>query len=176
MLIAFGDVESFVQPDYADKDAMHGMAHVHRVLRLAQDLAKEHEHDPEVLMLGAYFHGSIYIREAEIRAFLTSKRMPQETIDKVVQVAWESQKEGEPQTIEGTILHDAHLIEGGKTFIITKSLVTGTARGQTLEKSIQYLEANVLGKFRCYLPETQVLYEEKERFAREFIRDLKSSL
>lgn len=55
-------------------------------------------------------------------------------------------------------------------------LVSGTARGQTLEETIAYMEANVLGKYRCVLPEAQRAYEEKERFAREFLADLKANL
>lgn len=57
-----------------------------------------------------------------------------------------------------------------------KSLITGTLRGQTLEETIEYIEKNILGKFTCYLPEAQNLYEDKEEFARRFLRDLKESL
>lgn len=34
------------------------------------------------------------------------------------------------------------MIEGGKTYLIVKSLITGSVRGQT----IKYIEDNVLGK------------------------------
>jgi uncharacterized protein len=170
------EVEAFVHPDYDDKDIMHGFSHMHRVKALAERIAKKHAHDPVVLMLAAYFHGGIYTRESEIKQYLLDKGLPAQTIDKVVRAAWESQKEGNPQTIEGTILHDAHLLEGGKTYIITKSLVTGTLRGQTLEESIAYLEQNVIGKFRCCLPENQALYKEKERYAIDFLDDLKNHL
>jgi uncharacterized protein len=68
------------------------------------------------------------------------------------------------------------LLEGGKTFMITKSLITGTARGQSLEETLQYLEENMLGKFECYLPELQKLYAKKEEFTKSFLRDLRSNL
>jgi uncharacterized protein len=176
MMISIEELEAFVHEDYADKDTMHGFAHMHRVRRLAQEIAKDHEHDAEVLMLAAYFHGTVYVREPALREFLESKSISPETVDRVIQVAWESQKEGEQETIEGAILHDAHLLEGGRTFIITKTLVTGSLRGQTLDETIAYIEENVLGKFCCCLPESQDLYEDKERFAREFLDDLKRSL
>jgi len=38
--------------------------------------------------------------------------------------------------MEGKILHDAHMIEGGKIYLIVKSLITGSVRGQTLEQTI----------------------------------------
>lgn len=49
---------------------------------------------------------------------LKTQNLPEEKINKIVKVAWEFQKDIKPETIEGKILHDAHLIEGGKTFLI----------------------------------------------------------
>jgi uncharacterized protein len=60
--------------------------------------------------------------------------------------------------------------------MITKSLVTGTARGQSLEETLQYLEEKILGKFKCYLPESQKLYAEKEEYTKLFLKNLRSSL
>jgi uncharacterized protein len=175
-MIDIAEVEAFVCQDYADKDIMHGLDHIHRVYRLARRLGEKHAHDGELLMLGAYFHGNIYFREADIRRFLEDHSLLPDVIDRVVQIAWESQKESVPKTIEGVLLHDAHLIDGGKTFIITKSLVTGAARGQTLEEINRFIEERILGKYACSLPEAQRLYEEKEEFARQFIEDLKTNL
>jgi uncharacterized protein len=170
------DVEEFVRKDYEEKDVMHNLSHIRRVLRAAQRLARNHACDPELLLIGAYFHGIIDDKENEAREFLKNKGVSDDRIDKSIQIAWESQKESEPKTIEGTILHDAHLIEGGKTFLITKSLVTGTARRQTLEETISFMEQNIPGKFKCYLPEAQKIYEQKESFALDFLDELKSNL
>jgi uncharacterized protein len=60
--------------------------------------------------------------------------------------------------------------------MITKSLVTETARGQSLEETLQYLEEKILGKFKCYLPELQRRYVEKEEYTRLFLQDLKNHL
>lgn len=175
-MITVAEVEDFVRVDYAAKDIMHNLAHIHRVGELAHRIGEGRPYDPQLLMLGAYLHGVIYCKEDEVRQFLKEKGLSQEDIEKAVQVAWESQKENRPETTEGLLLHDAHLLEGGKTFIIAKSLVTGMARGQTLNQTIRYIEENVLGCFKCYLPEAQKLYEEKEAFAREFLDDLKRNL
>jgi uncharacterized protein len=175
-MLNVGEVQQFVKNDYAAKDLMHDLSHIRRLLKVARRLAEDHACDLELVMLGAYFHGVIYQKENEIREFLHDNGVLPERINQAVQIAWESQKDNNPQTIEGTILHDAHLIEGGKTFLITKSLVTGTARGQTLEETISFFERNILGKFRCYLPEAQRIYEEKEKFARDYLADLKQDL
>ncbi len=170
------EVEAFVHPDYIDRDIMHNLAHIDRLRKLAKEIARSYKHDPDLLELGAYFHGNISFKEANIRQFLKDKQLQQHEIDKVVQVTWESQKENHAEIIEGKILHDAHLLEGGKTFMITKSLVTGTARGQSLEETLQYLEEKILGKFKCYLPESQKLYAEKEEYTKLFLQNLRSNL
>jgi uncharacterized protein len=175
-MLSIEEVENFVQPDYAVKDVMHNFSHIRRVRRLAEEIAKNHDHDPSILMLAIYFHGNIYRREAEIRAFLESKQLPREVVERVIQAAWESGTSAKPETVEGAILHDAHLLEGGKTFHIAKPLVTGTARGQTLEETLRFIEEHILGKWQCCLPESQDRYQEKERFAREFLADLKENL
>jgi uncharacterized protein len=144
-MLKVSGVEEFVRKDYEAKDVMHNLSHIRRILRVAQRLAHDHDCDSELLMLGAYFHGIIYFKENEAREFLKGEGLSRERIDKAVQIAWDSQKGSEPETAEGTILHDAHLIEGGKTFLITKSLVTGTALGQTLEEMISYGLAQKFG-------------------------------
>jgi uncharacterized protein len=175
-MIKIEELENFVKPFYNQKDIMHNLSHIRRILKIAKTLSKKYKIDKEVLIYGAYFHGIIYSKEEEIKKFLKTKEIPNEKIDKIVIAAWESQKDSKPKTIEGKILHDAHLIEGGKTFLIVKSLITGTIRGQTLEETISYIEENLIGKFKCYLPEAQKIYKEKERFTKEFLKDLKKNL
>ena len=122
MKIRIEEVEEFVRRDYAEKDIMHGLDHIKRILKAARKLAEHHNYDSQMLTLGAYFHGVIYKKETEIREFLKKKGFSESETEKVVKIAWESQKDFEPETAEGLILHDAHLIEGGKTFLITKSI------------------------------------------------------
>ncbi|UUZ92726.1 hypothetical protein LJK87_46790 [Paenibacillus sp. P25] len=101
------------------------------------------------IIYGCYFHGFIYLREDLIRDYLMKKGMEAEIIEKIVQISWESQKEEAPETLEGKLLHDAHMVEGGKTYLIVKALCTGTARGQSLEQTLDYMESRVLGKGQC---------------------------
>jgi uncharacterized protein len=176
LVVNIEEVEAFVGRDYANKDIMHNLTHIHRIIKLATAIGNNYEHNPQLLVIAAYFHGNIYCREPEIREFLRAKKLPPLDIERVIQIARESQKDNYPETIEGKILHDAHLLEGGKTFMITKSLITGTVRGQSLLETIKYLEENIIGKFKCCLAELQKLYDEKEEYTKEFIRDLKTNL
>jgi len=68
------------------------------------------------------------------------------------------------------------MIEGGKTYLIVKSMITGSVRGQSLEQTIAYIENNILGRGCCYLPEGKRVYEELQKYAAGFIKDLKDGL
>ncbi|AKI97650.1 hypothetical protein [Kosmotoga pacifica] len=177
-MVNIADLYQFVRPYYENKDIMHDLSHIDRVLKTANKLGKRYEDeiDHEVLMIAAYFHGFIYKDEKRIREWLKAKGLSDDKINKIVQVAWESQKKEIPRTLEGKILHDAHMIEGGKTFLIVKSLITGSVRGQSLDETIEYMEKNILGKGQCYLAEAKEIYAEQQKFAREFISDLKEGL
>ena len=64
------------------------------------------------------------------------------------------------------------MIEGGKTFLVVKSLVTGTARGQTLEETLDYMKNNILSQGQCYLPEAIELYAEKQMYLKYFMESI----
>ena len=157
---------------------MHDLSHVDRMLRAAETLLDECPEpcDIHIIQSAAHLHGIICDNENPIREWFRRNGFSQEKTEKIIQVARESLKEAIPETVEGKILHDAHLIEGGKAFLIVKSLISGSLRGQTLEETIDYLEKNVLGKYRCYLPEAQTVYAESQEFARDFIKELKEGL
>jgi uncharacterized protein len=169
-------LKDFANPYYQHKDEMHGLAHIERILSGARDLAEGNTTDDDLLVFGAYFHGLIGNDEAAIREFLPSLGLDDDRIALIVKIAWESGKSAQPETNEGALLHDAHLIEGGKYFHITKSLVTGTLRGQTLTETVDYVEENILGEFRCVTPKAQSTYIEIEKFARDFVTALRTSL
>jgi uncharacterized protein len=169
---------NFVKPFYANNDVMHDLSHAVRILKAARMLAEDFKDDVDLdlVVFGSYFHGMILEHGAAIEEFLKSLSMPEKKIHLVTEVARESLKEEVPKTLEGKILHDAHLIEGGKTFMVVKSLVTGSMRGQSLDETIEYVENNVIGKFSCHLPRSQKIYYEKEQFARSFLAQLKKDI
>jgi uncharacterized protein len=117
-------VKVFVQPYYNKKDLMHNFSHITRVLKLAEKIAKNYQVDNELLIIGAYFHGVIHLDEKKVVNFLQSNKIDEQKIKKILQISWDSQKDSTSDLIEGKILHDAHLLEGGKTYLIVKSLVT----------------------------------------------------
>ena len=93
-------------------------------------------------------------------------------VDKVNSIAFESQRPEVPETLKGKILHDAHVLEGRRTYLIVKTLITGSVRGQSLEQTMNHMRDHVLGANRYYLPETIPLCEEMNRFTEEFYKEL----
>lgn len=164
----------FIEPYYKDKDIMHNMWHIELVKKKIDEIIDitNYRINYEVLILAMYFHGFIYSDEEKIREWLKSNNYSQEEINLIVKVAWESQRNEIPETIEGKILHDAHVLEGGKTYLVVKTLITGSVRGQTLKETLKYMKNNVLDRNKCYLPETIPLCEEMNEYADRFYKEL----
>ncbi len=173
-MINYTALNEFVEPYYIDKDIMHNMWHIQLVKRMVDRILSigRYEIDYEQLILAMYFHGFIYRDEEKIRNWLSLQSYEPKIIDRVVKIAWESQRSEVPETLEGKILHDAHVLEGGKSYCVVKTLITGSVRGQSLEQTLSFMEKNVLGANKCYLPETIPLCEEMNAYTDQFFRDL----
>lgn len=171
-------VIEFIKPFYKGKDIMHDFSHVMRVKYTLDNLVKNYDglYDYKITVLALYFHGFVYTHEDIIRNWLKENEFDDNAIEHIINASWEMQRDIVPETIEGKLVHDAHMIEGGKTYLIVKSLITGSVRGHNLETTIRYIEDNILGKGVCCLHEAQKIYTEKQQFAIKFIADLKKGL
>jgi len=163
----------FTKKFYESKDLMHNHSHIERVLKMVNNLKTliDEEYNEEILVYAAYFHGCIKNNESEIRKWLLNQKA--DNIEQIIEITKESLKENEAKSIEGKLLHDAHMIEGGRYFLLIKSLITGSLRGQTLDETIDYFENNVLNFGLCYIPEAQVLLEKAREEAKKVLKDLK---
>ena len=167
-------LREFVEPYYIEKDIMHNMWHIELVRKMVDRIRSisNYEVNEESLILATFFHGVIYKAEEKIKQWLFEQNYGDEMISRTIKIAWESQRSEVPETIEGKILHDAHVLEGGKTYLIVKTLITGSVRGQSLPDTLKYMKSNVLDKNKCYLPETIPLCEEMNSYADEFYQEL----
>jgi len=168
----------FVTPYYANKDIMHNMWHIELVIKYVDRILNSghYQVDYESLIYAAYFHGLIYSDESIVIDWLRSQNIEEEKIRLITTIAHESQRPEIPQTLEGKILHDAHVIEGGKQYSAVKCLITGSVRGQTLLETIDYVEKFIADKNKCYLPETIPLCEESNEYLKKFIQTLKEDI
>lgn len=169
---------AFSAPFYHNKDIMHNLHHIELVIKAAEFIIQTGKYavDHDCILTAAYFHGFVISNENDIREWLFAQGISQVYTDKTIKAAYESHADAMPQTIEGTILHDAHLIEGGKAYMITKCLITGSIRGQTLLQTIEYIEKNILYIRKCYLPETIPFFEEANQYTSNFLSELKKGI
>lgn len=167
-------VRIFVKPFYDSKDIMHDFTHISRIQYVLVDLynTSDTKFNLELAELALYFHGIIYSQEEKIKDLLLELNVNQNTISQIVKIAWESQKESKPTTLEGLFLHDAHMLEGGRNFEIIKSLITGSVRGQSLNETMNYIESNVLKKGKCYTIEGVSRYEKMKIRTQEIYNEL----
>ena len=174
MKVSHEEIIEFVTPYYKDKDIMHNMWHIELVKKKIDQIIEitKYEFNYENLILAMFFHGFIYKNEKEIREWLKRHGYYKEEIDSIVNISLESQRNEVPKTIEGKILHDAHVLEGGKTYLVIKTLITGSVRGQALKETLDFMNENVLNKNKCYLPETIPLCEEMNDYANLFYKDI----
>ncbi len=165
---------AFIKPYYENKDIMHDLWHIELVQKQVDHIISlgKYKVDREALRLALAFHGFVYRDEIAIRTYLSEKGCNEALIEKRILIAHESQRPEIPETLEGKILHDAHVLEGGKTYTVVKTLITGSVRGQSLIETLDYLEKYVLDKNKCYLPETIPLCAEMNDFTSMFYREL----
>ena len=164
----------FVSPYYADKDIMHNMWHIEHLKKKVDEILSISDYDVnyEYLLLATYFHGFIYNDESSIRSWLSEQGYNALEINNIVKIAWESQRSEVPETIEGKILHDAHVLEGGRTYTVVKTLITGSVRGQTLKETLAFMKENVLDANKCYLPETVPFCDEMNEYTNKFYDEI----
>jgi len=168
----------FVTPYYANNDIMHNLWHIELIHKYAEKILKsgQYEVDYDSLICAAYFHGLIYTNQSTIVDWLRSQNIEEGKVQFIVTIANEFWCPEIPQTLEGKILHDAHVIEGGKQYSVVKCLITGSVRGQTLLQTIEYIEKFIVDKNKCYLPETIPLCEESNEYLKTFIQTLKEDI
>lgn len=165
-------LRKFIEPYYIDKDIMHNMWHIELVEKQMNRIIELGQYDVnrEYLTLALAFHGFIYSDENKIKKWLSDNGYSKDEVKEIVKIAWESQRPEIPETLEGKILHDAHVLEGGKTYTVVKTLITGSVRGQSLTETLEFMKKNVLGANKCYLYETEALCNEMNIFTEEFYK------
>jgi uncharacterized protein len=174
--VIFDGLREFVKPYYADKGELENLSHVQRMLASARELGQGESVSDDLLVFGAYLHGMIFNAEEQVRDFLFSLGMDRTQVIEVMKVAWEAGKEATPESREGALLRDAHLIEGGKEYQMAKWLVHGGEVGQSLSQSLDFLATRMIGKYKCSTPKAQKAYDEIETYRREFVEGVRKVL
>jgi uncharacterized protein len=68
------------------------------------------------------------------------------------------------------------VLEGGKTYTVVKTLITGSLRGQSPEETLSFMKEHVLGANHWCLPETIELCNEMNEYTESFYRELSEGI
>jgi uncharacterized protein len=144
----FKKLIDFVSPFYDDKDVLHGIEHIERMLYTAKEIieAENLDIDFSIIIYGAYFHGLASQIMADIESYLVEHQLP----SRVLPIATESLGKSVAETQEGKVLSDAHTLEGGEYMGYLKPLLTGTYMHQSLDDTFTFIENNILDKGSVY--------------------------
>lgn len=152
-----------LQPLYFGRDPAHGLGHIERIHSKSLSFAKKYKVDGIALSLGAVLHGLVKRKRTKAERILKNNDINNDLIKKGICIALESQADAIPKSMEGKILHDAHLCEGTDFFIVAKCLATATSNGYPLKETYGWVKKNIIAnrKRRCYLPEGKQDYTQK---------------
>jgi uncharacterized protein len=161
-----------VSPLYDDKDILHGLEHIERMLYTAQEIIESEDLDVDksLLIYGAYFHGLASQHPEEIEKYISKHQLSKI----IIQIAKESLGKSSAETLEGKILSDAHTLEGGSYMRYLKPLLTGTYMHQSLADTFTFIENNVLGKGKVYFESSKQRLEEYNEEAASFHSRIRS--
>ncbi len=168
------EIANFAVPLHADKDKGHDFSHIRRIVTKSLEIAERHPCDTESLRLAANLHGITMAYRTEISEFLSSHSYSQQQIEKIRSIALEYLDKS-LKTTEGKIIFDAHLIEGGKTFHVMKSLAIDLSSGRTIAQSIKSLEKWSFSQ-ECCFSENQPVFDEYRAYALTFLEDVKRDM
>ncbi|MBU0591007.1 hypothetical protein KKF81_06540 [Candidatus Micrarchaeota archaeon] len=159
---------------YESKDLAHGIGHIRRVYSKAVIFSKGREINKKALALGAILHGLTEDKYQEARVILLNNGLQEELIEKALTIARGSQATAVPVSMEGKILHDAHLCEGGDYFIPIKALATAISRGYSIKENYNWVEKNIImnKKRKCYTKQGKKEYSKKMKMLKLVWKEL----
>jgi uncharacterized protein len=171
-------VIEYVQPYYEGKDIMHDLSHIDRVIKSSEKIVRQYDArvNRDYIRYGAYFHGVIKTDPEAFNNYFEDLFFDKSEINRLFEITMSSHSDMVPQSLEGKVLHDAHILEGETSFYFLKCIITGSYRQQTLQETIDIIENNVIGKSVCYLQENIIELSKREMQARILLDDLKKSI
>jgi len=164
-------IKNFASKFYTDKDIFHDFFHAEQILKKAMEINQKYNVNKKILRAGAYFHGAIKEHEKEIIIFLKNNNYLANEINEIISVAKESHTLSNPKTLAGKILHDAHILAGGKEFLLIKTFSIGALNGRNLKDSAKYFLENI-EKINCVLPECKKEFAKVKKISKRFAKKL----
>lgn len=174
------DLANFVAPYYDKKDILHNNAHTKRLVRMVNKIIDKCGCKDDVkydnVICAAYLHVMVKNEEGRALDWLMSHGVSEPQARDIIDIAKRGQRDGRPNSLESKILHDAYILEGGKSYAMTRYLIYGYKNNLGIEKTLLYIENSIIPSLRCYLPWTQEQLEEYKDFVQENVARMREEL
>ena len=178
--MTINELANFVAPYYDKKDILHNNVHTKRLVKMVNKIIEQGGYKSQVrydnVICAAYLHVMVKNEEERALNWLISEGVSEPQARDIVEIAKRGQREGRPDSLESKILHDAYILEGGKSYAMTRYLIYGYKNNLGIEKTLSYIENSIVPSLRCYLPWTQAQLEEYKAFVQENVTRMREEL
>lgn len=178
--MTINDLANFVAPFYDKKDILHNNAHTKRLVKMVNRIIEKEGCRNTVrydnVICAAYLHVMVKTESETALEWLMSHGVSEPQARDIIDIARRGQRDGRPDSLESKILHDAFILEGGKSYAMTRYLIYGYKNNLGIEKTLSYIENTILPSLRCYLPWTQAQLEVYKDFVQKNVVAMRAEL
>ncbi len=178
--MTINDLANFVAPFYDKKDILHNNSHTRRLVKMVNKIIDKGGYKNEVkydnVICAAYLH--VMVKNEADRAFewLVSHGISEPQARDIIDIAKRGQRDGIPNSLESKILHDAYILEGGKSYAFARYIIYGYKNNLGIKKTLNYIEDSILPSLRCYLPLTQKMLQEYKEHVEDCVEEMREEL
>jgi len=162
-----------IEPFHEGKDPAHGMEHIHRLRLMAKTICQNSGIPREDIYFAIFFHGLTTTQQDQVEStFISFGKTPEEA-KHYRELSTYMSRDAVPSTNEEKVLHDCHVLEGGKYFALIKSIITGLFDDRSIGSSIELYEKKILPKQRCYLSYTRRILKDQQKIMKDMAQNMK---
>lgn len=180
IIMTINDLAQFVAPYYEKNDILHNYRHTKRLVKMVNTIIENGGYKNEVrydnVICAAYLHAMVKHEEERALSWLMEHGVSEPQAEDIIDIAKRGQREGRPNSLESRILHDAYILEGGKSYAMTRYLIYGYKNNLGIDKTLTYIENSIVPSLRCHLPYTQEKLEEYKAFVLRNVQQMRKEL
>lgn len=178
--MTISDLSAFVAPYYDKKDVLHNNEHTKRLIKMVDRIIEKGGYKNDIaydnIICAAYLHVMVKTDEALALRWLKEQGIGSSHAEDIVEIAKRAQRDARPNTLESKILHDANILEGGKSYFAVRYIIYGNYNGISIKRMLDNIENTIIPSLRCYLPVTQEMFEESKAYALNFVEQLREDI
>lgn len=155
---------------------MHDYRHIRRLRLQAGKLCRALGIPIKDIAMAIYYHNLTDKQKQELDHFLMAYGYEKNQLEKLRRLETKMERTQVPTTQEEKVIHDCHILEGGKYFFMIRTLIADSHDGKNIQQTLQKLEEEIIPSTKCYLPLTREKLKEQHKVAKDIIAELRENL